>query len=90
MIGSMKKASVITEDRQILKDAIIKTFDDLLNVYIYDDEPYLDVCDDMDRVSVSLINADRLDLDDLLDDAFLDEFYSNMEILKNKKETSNE
>ena len=80
----------MTEDKKIVKEALIKTFDDLLNVYIYDDEPYLDICDDMDRVSVSLINADRLDLDDLLDDDFLDEFYSNMEILKNKKETSNE
>ena len=87
----------MTEDKKIVKEALIKTFDDLLNVYIYDDEPYLDVCDDMDRVSVSLINAERLDLDELLDDDFLDEFYANikalpffMDIGKNKKETSNE
>lgn len=80
----------MTEDKKIVKEALIKTFDDLLNVYIYDDEPYLDVCDDMDRVSVSLINAERLDLDELLDDDFLDEFYCNMKTLKNNKETSNE
>ena len=56
----------MTEDKKIVKEALIKTFDDLLNVYIYDDEPYLDIDDDMDRVSINLINADRLDLDDLL------------------------
>ena len=71
-------------DSSGLKEAIRHTIEEL-GYFIYSCEPMLDVDDDGMEVRVSMQNADILDVDDVIDDSFIESVIIKIENLKNKE-----
>ena len=74
-------------DSSGLKEALRHTIEEV-GYYMYSCEPRLDVDDDGLEVRISLVDADLIDADDMVDDHFIKSLITKIENL-NKKENNN-